>query len=166
MAGMNKTVFIRDEQNKTLTIERVFNAPQSKVWRALTDPVLLDQWWAPKPWTAETQSFDFRPGGHWHYVMKGPDGERHGGWMDYLSIDPETSYAARDAFVDEAGNKNPDLPSMHILTTLQEQGNATKVIVVNTFASLDDLQKIIEMGAEQGFAMAQDQLEEILAKAA
>lgn len=164
---MNKTQFTRDEQNKTLTIERVFNAPQKKVWRALTDPVLLDQWWAPKPWKAETKSFDFRPGGHWHYAMNGPNGEQHWGWMDFLSIDPETSYSASDAFVDEAGNKTPDMPATtHILTTLEAQGDSTKVIVLNTFASLDDLQKIIEMGVEQGFAMAQDQLEEILAKAA
>ena len=160
---MNKTAFIKDEQHKTLTVERVFSALQDRVWQALTDSVMLDQWWAPKPWKAETKSFEFREGGHWHYSMNGPEGEKHWGWMDYLTIEPKTSYSARDAFVDETGNKNPDMPSMHMLTTLEPEGDSTKVVVTTTFASLSDMQTIIEMGFEEGFATAQDQLEKMLA---
>lgn len=40
---MGGTQFKRDDANATLTIERTFAAPQDRVWRAMTDPGLLDR---------------------------------------------------------------------------------------------------------------------------
>ena len=45
-----------------------------KVFRAFSDPVRLARWWGPKGFTNTIQSFDLRPGGHWRFVMHGPDG--------------------------------------------------------------------------------------------
>jgi uncharacterized protein YndB with AHSA1/START domain len=72
---MNETIITKCEQKTKLTIERIFDAPRSRVWQAFTDAELLDRWWAPEPWTTETVSMDFRIGGRWHYSMNGPNGE-------------------------------------------------------------------------------------------
>jgi uncharacterized protein YndB with AHSA1/START domain len=46
-----------------LTIERVIHAPRRNVWRAWTQPELLEQWWVPAPMQARVDVLDVRPGG-------------------------------------------------------------------------------------------------------
>lgn len=159
---MSKTTFTRDEANARLTIERVFPAPQSRVWQAMTDPRLLDQWWAPKPWWAKTLHMDFRVGGHWLYSMNGPNGEQHFGRMNYLEIEPEHRFKSEDAFTDAAGNVNESLPRQRIDTRLIAEGERTKVVTVVEYASAEDMNRIFEMGFREGLTMAHDQLEALL----
>jgi len=159
---MGKTVFTKDEKNATLTIERVFPAPRHRVWQAFTDAAILDQWWAPKPWKAETITMDFRVSGHWHYAMKGPDGETHYGRTNYLEIEPERFYRAHDVFADASGAANESLPQQRFDTTFTAEEGATRVVVVSRYASLADLEQIIAMGMQEGLTMAQDQLEALL----
>ena len=77
MTVNSKMQIEKDLDNKKMTITRSFDAPVSDVWRAWTESELLDQWWAPKPWKAETKSMDFRVGGYWLYAMVGPDNTKH-----------------------------------------------------------------------------------------
>lgn len=161
---MNKTKISRDFDKATLRIERRFDAPRDRVWRAYTDPELLDRWWAPLPWKTETLSMDFRVGGSWHYLMKGPDGAQHFCRKDYLEIEPGQRYRALDVFADESGETNTDMPQQPMNTTFTGEGDSTLVVVVVEYASVEDLKTVIEMGIEQGITMAQDQLEALLAE--
>ncbi|HEY1055278.1 MAG TPA: SRPBCC domain-containing protein, partial [Emticicia sp.] len=52
--------FIVDKENRTITIKREFDADLAMVWEAWTNPEILDKWYAPKPYRAETQTMDFR----------------------------------------------------------------------------------------------------------
>lgn len=159
---MNKTVITRDTDNLMMTVERRFEAPRDLVWRAYTDPEWLDRWWAPRPWRAETLHMDFAVGGHWRYAMCGPDGERHHARMDFLEIVPRDFFRCVDVFADESGNAIPDMPTQTFKTTFTGSGDATEVTVIVNYEKAEDLQKVIEMGIEQGITMAQDQLEEML----
>lgn len=67
-----KNEIITDKEKATFQAKREFNANVSLVWRAFTEPELLDQWWAPKPWKCETKSMNFKPNGKWKYEMVGP----------------------------------------------------------------------------------------------
>ena len=71
---MSHAIFTKDLEAKTLTVERDFDAPRSRVWEAFTKSDILEQWLAPKPWKAFTVSSDFREGGYWHCYMVGPEG--------------------------------------------------------------------------------------------
>ena len=55
--------------NKELTIERTFNAPIEKVWRAWTDSKELQKWWGPRGVTNPTCDFEAHAGGAIHIVM-------------------------------------------------------------------------------------------------
>src|SRR6187431_3103993 len=69
---MNATILFNfqvDKVNKKINVERSFNGPIDPVWSAWTEAEILDQWWAPKPWRAETKSMNFKEGGRWHYCM-------------------------------------------------------------------------------------------------
>jgi uncharacterized protein YndB with AHSA1/START domain len=163
---MNKTGITRDLDNKTLTFERRFNAPRSRVWKSYTDADILDLWWAPRPWKCETIAMGFRVGGYWHYAMNGPEGEQHFGRMDYHEIEAENHFVAVDVFADAAGAASPDLPKQTFKTSFIDEGATTLVIVVVDYTSSEDMQKVIDMGIEQGITQAQDQLEGIVGDAA
>jgi uncharacterized protein YndB with AHSA1/START domain len=152
----------KDFIGKKLTIEKIFNAPLAKIWRAHTDDIIMAKWWGPKEWPATSISFDFREGGHWHYCMTGPDGTEACGWVDYLEIDPMKSYRGKDCFADKQGNKSTELPSNNWLTRFEDLGEQTKIIVELSFEETADMQTIIDMGFEAGFSDALNNLDLII----
>jgi uncharacterized protein YndB with AHSA1/START domain len=164
MTTLKETIYSKDEANKKLFAEREFDAPVKDVWRAWTEPELLDQWWAPRPWKAVTVSMNFIDGGSWLYYMEGPDGSRHYCRADYSSIITNKSYQGLDGFCDEKGNINSELPQMNWKVDFNETASGTKVKVQLSFDSLESLQKTVDMGFKEGFAMAHNNLDELLAK--
>lgn len=159
-----ETIYSKDASNKKIMVERLFDAPIETVWKAWTQSELLDQWWAPKPWKANTKSMDFRDGGRWLYYMQGPDGSRHYCKVDFRSIVPNRTFSTFNGFCDENGQTNTEMPGMDWKVVFIAEGNATKVEVEITFASEADLEKIVAMGFKEGFAMGHTNLDELLAK--
>lgn len=158
-----QTIFNKDIANKRMHIVREFAAPVADVWRAWTDPKILDQWWAPKPWKAETKSMDFREGGMWLYAMVGPDGTRMYAKMDYKKIVKGDHFTSIDGFADDKGNSNNEFPSMNWNSSFKPSASGTKVEVNITFDSEADMMKIAELGFQEGFTAAHSNLDEILA---
>jgi len=159
-----ETIYTQDAANKKMKVTREFDAPVEKVWKAWTEKELLDQWWAPRPWKAKTMSMDFRDGGTWLYYMEGPDGERHYCRADYRSIVPNKSYEGLDGFTDEKGNINEEMPRTNWKVSFGKTGSGTQVVVDLSFDSTESMEKLIEMGFKGGFAMAHNNLDELLAK--
>jgi uncharacterized protein YndB with AHSA1/START domain len=151
--------FLVDKENKQIKVEREFDAPLNLVWAAWTESEILDQWWAPKPWKTETKEMNFKEGGYWLYAMKGPEGEVHWGRADYQSINPLKNFSGLDAFCDEAGTVNPDLPSSLWTNVFTENNNTTTVAIVVSYDKLSDLEAIIEMGFKEGFTAALENLD-------
>ena len=158
-----ETIYKKDLDNKKIYVTREFDAPVEKVWRAWTEATLLDQWWAPRPWKAVTISMDFKKGGKWLYYMEGPDASRHYCMVGYERIDPNKGFEGLDAFCDEKGNINNEFPRMNWKVDFKKANSATKVDVEISFDSVESLEKIIEMGFKEGFAMAHNNLDELLA---
>lgn len=151
----NKTLSIeKDLLNKQLRMIRQFDAGIDLVWRAWTEKDLLDLWWAPDPWRTETQSMDFREGGHWLYAMVGPDNTRHWSKVDFHTIVPQTSITSSDCFCDEIGNPIAALPAIDWQVKFIPQADVTQVHVVMSFREEADLMKILAMGFEAGFSSA------------
>ncbi|HRE50377.1 MAG TPA: SRPBCC domain-containing protein [Flavitalea sp.] len=154
--------FIIDKENKTIRVKREFNADLELVWQAWTTAELLDQWWGPKPWKAETKTMDFREGGFWLYAMAGPEGEKHWSKASYISIVKQRSFTAKDGFCDENGTINPAFPQNLWESLFSETGKQVLVTVTLTFDHLKDLEQTIAMGFKEGFTMGLNQLEELL----
>jgi len=151
-----------DFEKFTFQAKREFDAPVSLVWRAFTEPELLDQWWAPKPWKTETKSMDFRPEGKWVYDMVGPEGERHGAIQIFEEIVFEKYFSGIDAFTDEKGNINESMPVATWKNTFVPTENGTMVIVVAVYPDKEALEIVIKMGMDKGVSMAHDNLAELL----
>ncbi len=158
-----KTEVLKDLPNKKINIRREFDASSDMVWKAWTESKYLDQWWAPKPWTAKTKSLNFTDGGSWLYSMSGPDGTTVWSVVEFSLIKKHNSFQAVSFFCDENGKKNTDLPSMHWENVFISAGAHTRVEVEISFSKETDLEKIIQMGFEGGFTAALENLDDLLA---
>ncbi|MCB9261042.1 MAG: SRPBCC domain-containing protein [Flavobacteriales bacterium] len=154
--------FIINKQNNTVHVKREFAADLPLVWEAWTNPDILDQWWAPKPYRTQTKSMNFSEGGTWLYAMISPENEMHWCKNDYEKIEHQKSFSGLDAFCDEKGNTNTDMPRTLWTNTFTQEKNTTIVNIVAQYDSLADLEKIIELGFKEGFTMALGNLDQYL----
>lgn len=155
--------FIVDKENSTVHVTREFEAPQSDVWAAWTQPEILDQWWAPQPWKSVTKSMEFKEGGRRLYAMVGPNGEEHWSFADYTSITPKTNFKLQDGFCDDQGNVNKEMPQSNWNVDFTETSGTTTVQVQIKHESLSDLEMHIKMGFKEGFEMALSNLDQYIA---
>src|SRR6185369_10651297 len=150
--------FIVDKETKTVSITKDFAAELSLVWDAYTKPELLDQWWAPKPFTSRTKAMDFREGGRRFYAMVSPEGQE--GWIlqKYTSITPKTNFKLFNAFAD--ADENPQLPGSDWDLSFSEQDGTTTVSISIYNESLERLERMIAGGFGEGTKMQLQNLEE------
>jgi uncharacterized protein YndB with AHSA1/START domain len=163
MIANKQTTISKDAANKKLVVVREFDAPLEQVWNAWTQPELLDEWWAPRPWKAKTKTLDFKPGGYWLYAMQGPDGSESWCRADFKSVTPVESFSYTVVFCDEQGNIDNSFPSMHWKNDFTATATGTQVTVEVSFATEADLEKIVELGFKEGFTAAHGNLDELLA---
>lgn len=152
--------FIVDKKTKTVSITAEFDAERDLVWDAYTKPELLDQWWAPKPWSSRTKVMDFREGGRRFYAMVSPEGAEKWSVQKYTSITPKTNFKLLNAFADE--NENPELPGSDWDLSFDEQGGRTTVTISIYNESLERMENLIAMGFKEGITMTLGQLQDLL----
>jgi len=153
--------FTVDKTAKKVFITREFDAELSLVWDAFTKAEILDQWVAPKPWTARTKFMDFKVGGRRFYAMVSPEGQERWAIQKYTSISPKTNFQMSNAFADK--DENPELPGSEWDYTFSEQDGKTKVNITIYNESLARMERMIEMGFTEGFKMSMNNLENLLA---
>lgn len=152
--------FTVDKPAKTVFITREFAADQSLVWDAFTKAELLDQWTAPVPWSARTKSMNFEVGGKRFYAMVSPEGHEMWSVQEYTSITPKTNFKMFNAFADADGN--PQLPGSDWDYKFSEKNNVTTVFITIYNESLERMERMIEMGFEEGFKATIDNLSGLL----
>lgn len=154
--------FIVNKDKNTITTKREFAANRQLVWDCHTKSELLDQWFAPKPLTTKTKSMDFREGGYWHYAMVDEIGNEYWSRMDYVKINPIDSYQSLDGFSDETGAINPELPRSTLDVTFMDEDEHTLVQTIVTYNTLEDIEKVLQMGLKEGLTSTLERLDELL----
>ena len=81
-------------------ISRLVEAPRDQVWKCWTDPERLAAWFGPKDFETITAKLDFRPGGTYHYCMRGNGVEMWGKWT-FEEIDAPGRLVFINAFSDK-----------------------------------------------------------------
>jgi uncharacterized protein YndB with AHSA1/START domain len=74
--------------DREIVISRVISAQRELVFEAFTEVRHLSRWWGPEGFTTKTRAFDFRVGGEWDFVMRGPDGTDYQEWIAWIEIAP------------------------------------------------------------------------------
>lgn len=149
-----------DESSQTVVITKDFPIDISKVWDAFTTPELLDQWWAPKPWTSKTKYMNFQEGGSRFYAMVSPEGHENWQIQEYIAINPQSHFKYFSVFADQ--DENRQLPGSYWDLNFSEQGGVTRLRISIHNESLERMLKMIEMGFKEGISMTLNELEQIL----
>ncbi len=144
-----------DYADREIVSTRVIAAPPPLVFKAWTNPDHLAKWWGPKGFTNTFQRFDLRPGGHWDFIMHGPDGRNYENHSVFIEIvEPR-----RLVF------QHVSPPRFLVTATFEEADVATKVTFRMGFESVverDRVARIAVPANEENF----DRLEAELARMA
>jgi uncharacterized protein YndB with AHSA1/START domain len=160
---MSVTRVSKDPEALTLSMTAEFAAPLARVWQVWADPRQLERWWGPPTHPATFVAHDLVSGGRMHYFMTSPEGDRYHGCWKVLAVDPPHTLEVEDAFADEDGNPNPEMPVSRMRIVLTAAGDGTRMEAVTTFASREALEQVLEMGVEEGMTLAVNQIDGILA---
>lgn len=113
-------------------LDRVFDAPREMVWRAWTDPDLLQRWYGPGVETV-IHRFDLKPGGMWLNEMKWGDNSHYQKVVFQEVTQPERMVWHHHSSTDSDWNPlvNPmmaDWPRLLLTTvTFEDKGDKTNV---------------------------------------
>lgn len=155
---------IKNVESLSFTLVAEFDASVERVWQIWEDPRQLERWWGPPTWPATFEKHEFTPGGEASYYMTGPEGERAGGWWRITDIQAPNRLEFDDGFADENGAPVEAMGTTHASVTLEDIGGRTRMTVNSVFESEEQMDKMLEMGMEEGMQEAAGQIDGILAE--
>jgi uncharacterized protein YndB with AHSA1/START domain len=141
-----------------LAVERRINAPPSRVWQVMTERIT--EWWCPKPWTTTIRALDWRPGGAFDLVMRGPNNEADcqgeasvGGVL--LEVQPERRFVFTDAL---SAGWQPQKPSIVGTFEIEPDGDGTRYRATARHWTAEAMEEHRKMGFDDGWGKVAEQL--------
>jgi uncharacterized protein YndB with AHSA1/START domain len=142
---------------REIHIERIFNAPRDKVWRAFTDPKLIAQWWGRGNKLVIERLEPVR-GGHWRFVEHAPGEGPQGFEGRYREVTPPERIVQTFEW--------DGMPGHVVLETVEfvDLGNGrTKVVNTSLFQTREDRDGMVQTGMETGLNQSYAALDRVLA---
>ncbi len=142
---------------RELVLTRVIDAPREKLFRCWTEPALLKQWFAPRPWTTPHAEFDVRPGGTSLVVMRSPEGQDMPSRGVYLEVVRNERLVFTDAYT-EAWQPS-EKPFFTGILTFEDLGQGkTRYTARARHWTEADRATHEKMGFHEGWGICTDQL--------
>ncbi len=141
-----------------ILITRTLDAPREKVWRVITDPRLIPEWWGPRGYTTVVEIMDVRVGGRWRFLLTNPEGIETAFNGVYKEVARPEKLVNTFEFEPMAGH----ITTEHV--TLTEKGKKTFFVNRIECMSAEDRDGIVQSGMEWGSRQTMDKLEELLEK--
>ncbi len=160
---MPVTSITKDPSALTMTIVADFPVPQRRLWDAYADPRQLEKFWGPPTYPATFTRHDLYPGGRSDYTMTGPEGDQHGGYWEFLAVDPIDSFEVVDGFTTPDGEPNKELPTTHTVFGFSTTDSGSRLTTVTHFNTVEELEQLVAMGIEEGTKQAMSQIDTVLA---
>lgn len=143
-----------------LVLARIIDAPRDKVYRCWTEPELMKEWFAPRPYTTPVVEVDLRPGGTSLIVMQAPDGTRIPCPGVYLEVVENERLVSTDAYTEAW--KPSGKPFMTAIITFEDAGEGkTRYVARALHWSAVDREAHEKMGFHEGWGQVAEQLEAV-----
>jgi len=131
---------------------RLIDASRERVFRAFAEPEHLVKWWGPNGFTSTFHTFELWPGGHWRFIMHGPEG------TDYPNESVFREVLAPERVVFEHLSEGHHF---FMTITFSVQGNKTLVSwrqVFDTAAHKERIAKFVSEANEQNLSRLADEV--------
>jgi uncharacterized protein YndB with AHSA1/START domain len=133
----------KDVLERSVELERLLPFKRELVWKALTDPEHVNQWWGPDGFKNVDVQWDFKVGGVWSYTMVGPDGTRYPNRVHYKEIE-----APAKMVFDHGDDKSVWFETT---ITLEEKDGGTRYFQRQVFPNKERRDEVVEKyGAIEG----------------
>jgi uncharacterized protein YndB with AHSA1/START domain len=127
--------------DREIVLSRVFDAPRTLVWKALTDPKHVPHWWGPNGYTITVKEVNVKPGGTWRFMMHGPDGTNYDTHVVYIEV------TKPERLVYTMGDGADDPGKFNVTITLEEQAGKTKITMRMRFNTAEQREATVSFGA-------------------
>jgi uncharacterized protein YndB with AHSA1/START domain len=158
------TLNVTTPTDREIVITRVFDAPRTLVFDAMSKADLLKRWlFGPPGWSMVVCENDLRVGGTFRHVWRGPDGSEMAMRGIYREVDPPERIVRTESF--EFGCESQAGEQLATLV-LTEQGGKTTLTLTLLYPSKEARDATIASGMERGVAASYDRLAALLASPA
>ena len=143
--------------DREIRTERVFAAPRTLIWRALTEPALVAQWWG-RGNRLVIERLEVERGGHWRFVEHAPDGV-HGFEGRFREVTPPERLVQTFEW--------DGMPGHVIVQTLELEAlgtERTRLVTTALFHTSEERDGMIDVGMEGGLNQSYEALDRLLAK--
>ena len=141
-----------------IVVTRYFNAPPEAVYRAHTDPNLIQKWLlGPEGWTMPLCLVDPRPGGKFRYEWTHP---KQGSFFitgEFVELQPHS----RIVHVERMHLPDPT-PENHVETRFEPDGSGTLMTIRMTLPDAQTRAAMLASGMERGMEASYVRLEKML----
>ena len=148
-----------------LVLERFIDVPRELVWRAWTTPEHLKKWFTPVPWSTVDCEIDLRPGGLFRTVMRSPEEQEFPNVGCYLEVVENERLTWTNTLLPGFRPSTGSVSGLECETfsftaviSLEPHGKGTKYSVVVLHGDEASRNKHNEMGFQDGWGKALDQL--------
>ena len=141
--------------DREIRIERIFDAPRERVWRAFTDPELVKQWWG-RGNRLVIERMEVERGGHWRFVEHAPDGV-HGFEGRYREVTPMERLVQTFEW--------DGMPGYVVIETavFEDLGDGrTRVVNTSLFHTTEERDGMLHSGMQQGLEQSYAALDRLL----
>jgi uncharacterized protein YndB with AHSA1/START domain len=158
MTQLTSKLTLKTEGECHIVVTRRFAAPPEAVYRAHTDPTLIQQWLlGPDGWTMPVCISEARPNGKIRYEWSNGKG---GGFYltgEYLELEP----FSRVVHVERMHFPDPT-PDNHVETAFDPDGTGTLMTMRMTLPDAETRKRMLATGMENGMEASYVRLERML----
>ena len=141
--------------DREIRIERIFAAPRERVWRAMTDPALIAQWWG-RGNKLVIEKFELVRGGHWR-IVEHADGEVHGFEGRFREVSPPERVVQTFEW-----DGMPGYVAINTMTLDDLGDGRTRVLTISLFHTTEERDGMLKSGMEGGLNQSYAALDTVL----
>lgn len=146
----------------SIIIIREFNSPVSKIRKAWSDPVIIDNWFAPQPFILSSKALSFTDDGSWTFNSIVNEETSISSVADYFTALGLLRFKEEDAFCTPDGRARADNPKLSWSITFESTSNGSAVYCHLFFENQDTLTQFIDKDFKNEFASSHNRLDNYL----
>jgi uncharacterized protein YndB with AHSA1/START domain len=158
MTAKSSEMTVTTPSDREIVLTREFNAPRDLVFEAHSSCEHMSRWWGPRKYETVSCEIDFRPGGKWRMVHRGPDGDEHAFRGEFREISRPDRLVWTFEYEGFPGHISEET------LTLDERDGITTLAATAVYASVEDRDGMLQSGMTEGATETWERLDEYLAE--